>query len=69
MTLQGITMMTHAELQVTLLSIESLIQPEVVKPFELSRKPLLDVLGQLINECLVNSHILLSTTWSCAVEA
>ena len=45
MTPQGITMMTHAELQVTLLSIESLIQPEVVKPFELSRKPLLYVLG------------------------
>jgi hypothetical protein len=27
---QGITMMTHAELQVTLLSIESLIQPELL---------------------------------------
>ena len=45
MTLQGITMMTHAEPQVTLLSIELLIQPGVVKLFELSRNPLLDVLG------------------------
>ena len=42
---QGITMMTHAELQVTLLSIESLIQLGVVKLFQLSRNPLLDVLG------------------------
>ncbi len=44
MTLQGITMMTHAEPQVTLLSIELLIQTEVITPFEISRKPFLDVL-------------------------
>jgi len=44
MTPQGITMMTHDELQVTLFPIESVIQPEIVKPSEVSRKPLLDVL-------------------------
>ena len=37
-------MMTQDELQVTLFPIELVIQPEVVKPCEVSRKPLLDVL-------------------------
>jgi len=44
MTLQGITIMTDAEPQVTLLSIELFVQSEDSSPFKDSRKPLIDVL-------------------------